>query len=41
MNAIRYVLARFYEVRAQRAYAAYLYLSKKAEEFYFRMGGRP
>lgn len=38
MNALRYVLARFYQVRAERARAAACRLEERAEKLFRAIG---
>jgi hypothetical protein len=38
MNVVRYILGRFYEVRASRALKAYGRFKKKAEKYFREVG---
>lgn len=38
MNAVRYLLARFYQVRAERARAAAVRFEDRAAKFFQRIG---
>lgn len=41
MKVRTYLLARFYEVRARKAFQKYLKLKKKKEKFFHRLGISP
>lgn len=38
MRWLHYILARFYEVRSERAFASYIAMRDRAEKFFRRAG---
>ena len=39
MKPLYYIIARFYQVRAEQAFKAYVRLTEKAEKFFTKLDG--